>query len=167
MKRFWHNQKLIGFKAHNAISLLERLLAAEPKKRITAYQAKHTNWVKEYDVAKPSTLKAYMKSFVPKLNGLGLDGQTFRQNEAYDSRLSGKTGTEKYVYLYKNGVKDKKFDNINRSSIAQLGIARAKALEKDEGVYPHLEELWLKACEYQITIQPPEGEIVTMYLQDT
>ena len=166
-ERFWHNQKLIGFKAHNAISLLERLLAAEPKKRITAYQAKHTNWVKEYDVAKPSTLKAYMKSFVPKLNGLGLDGQTFRQNEAYDSRLSGKTGTEKYVYLYKNGVKDKKFDNINRSSIAQLGIARAKALEKDEGVYPHLEELWLKACEYQITIQPPEGEIVTMYLQDT
>ena len=41
-----------------------------------------------------------IKSFVPKLNGLGLDGQTFRQNEAYDSRLSGKTGTEKYVYLY-------------------------------------------------------------------
>ena len=50
----------------------------------------------------------------------------FRQNETYDSRLSKKSGTEKYVYLYKNESKGKQFDNINRSTIAQLGIARAK-----------------------------------------
>ena len=165
-ERFWHNQKLLGFKVYNAIPLIEKLLAAQPSSRITAYQAKHTAWIKQNDVAKPSTLAAYMRSFVPKLNGLGLDGQSFRQNETYDSRLSKKSGTEKYVYLYKNESKGKKFDNINRSTIAQLGIARAKALQNDDGVYPYLEELWLKSCEYQITIQPPEGDIVTMYLKD-
>ncbi len=165
-ERFWHNQKLIGFKADKAVSLIESLLAAEPMHRITAYKAKHSRWITENDVAKPATLKAYMKSYVPKLNGLGLDGQTFRQSETYDSRLNGKNGVEKYIYLYKNSSKDRVFDNVNRSDIAQLGIARAKALDKDEGVYPHLEALWLKACDYQITIQPPDGEIITMYLQD-
>ena len=166
VERFWHNQKLIGFNTDNAIPLIQGLLKAEPKDRPSAYAAKFDPWVVNGNMANPTTLAAYMRTFCPKITGLGLEGQSFRQNEAYDSRLRGQTGVERYKYLYKNDVKDKAFDNVNRTAIAQLGIARTKQLAEDKGIYPKLEEMWLKACDNQITIKPPEGEIITMYMQN-
>ena len=167
LERFWHNQEKLGFSYEKSKPLLEGLFEAEPSKRMSAYAAKFHDWIVHGDCASDKTLALYMHSFCPQLTGLGLDGQTFRQNETYNARLSNKSGVEKYEYLFKNNAKNKEFDNINRSQIAQLGVQRAKELANDKGVYPKLEEMWLKACDYQLTIKPPEGDIITMYMQDS